>query len=218
MRLKILCLFAFFSAFSFFSCSDSEADVVSVSSTLVLDFNDNDSNPQVRLAVFFQLANEAQRSEHFVVTHEESGYSWTVSNPGIFSGLNKSYAYSANLSVSEGEDFPSGSYSVVYYDAAGNEDEAKFSVNYDKRILKSKVDTFSEFLSNSNQNIAVYDEDDELLFMGKAKSAWKSNAAILKDYKLAEIKRICYVTPGNTIVCMMPAEKLKENPAASESK
>ncbi|MBR1721953.1 MAG: hypothetical protein IJ727_05660 [Treponema sp.] len=211
-------MFAFFAAFSFFSCSDSEADVVSVSSTLVLDFNDNDSNPQVRLAVFFQLANEAQRSEHFVVTHEESGYSWTVSNPGIFSGLNKNYAYSTNLSVPEGEDFPTGAYSVIYYDAAGNEDEARFSVNYDKEILKSTVDTFRDFLSNSNQNVAVYDEDGELLFMGKAKSSWKTNAAILKDYRLAEIKRVCYVTPGNAIVCMMPSENLRESPDTGEKK
>ena len=65
-------------------------------------------------------------------------------------------------------------------------------------------------MPNPNENIAIYDESGELLFMGRAKASWKSNADILRDFKLAESKRICYVTPGNTVICFMPEEKLKE--------
>ena len=123
--------------------------------------------------------------------------------------MNKNYAYSVNLNAPEGESIPTGSYSVIYSDAAGNQDESKFSVNYKKELLTSNVENFKDFIPNSNENIAIYDDTGELLYMGKAKSAWKTNNMILRDYKLAETKRICFVTPGNTVVCMMPPEKLK---------
>ena len=196
--------------FSVISCSDSETDVLSASATAVFDFEDSESHPKARLAVFFQLGNEAQRSESFTVSNEESGYSWIVSKPGIFTGMNKSYAYSINLSPPEGKEIPVGSYTVTYYDAAENSDEAKFSVNYNKGLLSATSENFREFLPNANENIAIYDDSGELLFMGKEKSSWKTNSGILKDYKLAFSKRLCYVTPGNTVICLMPTENLKE--------
>ena len=210
MRIKIFCLFLIFSIFSFFSCSDSEADVVSVSATAIFDYSEKESVPAQRLAVFFQLANQAQRTESFTVTNDNSGYAWIVSNPGIFTGMNKSYTYSVNLNPPEGKEIPTGIYTVEYYDAAENKDEAKFTVYYNKELLKSTTENFKDFLPNPNENIAIYDESGELLFMGRAKASWKSNADILRDFKLAESKRICYVTPGNTVICFMPEEKLKE--------
>lgn len=184
--------------------------MVSATATAVFDFKDNENPPSVRLAVFFQLANEAQRTESFTVSNDETCYIWHVSKPGIFTGLNKNYAYSVNLNAPEGEALPSGAYKVIYHDAAGNEDEARFSVAYNKELLSSNTESFRQYLTNSNENIALYDDSGELLYMGKAKSSWKNNAAILKDYKLCDVKRVCYVTPGNSIVCMLPAEKMKE--------
>ena len=204
-----LCSFSVILALFTISCSETEADVVSTSVSTVFDFADKESNPSVRLAIFLQVTNEVQRTESFTVSHEESGYSWTVAKPGIFSGLNKNYAYSANLKAPEGAEIPTGLYSVTYTDAAGNQDEIKFSVNYKKELLTSNSETFREFLPNSNENIALYDDSGELLYMGKAKKTWTTNAAILKDYKLADTKRICYVSGGNSVVCMMPEEKLK---------
>ena len=207
----IVCIIVSVFSFSLFSCSDSEADVVSASGTAVFDYKDKESAPNLRLAVFFQVANEAQRTDSFTVSNEESGYTWEVTNPGIFTGLNREYAYSINLNPPEGKEIPVGTYSVVYYDAAESKDEAKFSVNYKKELVSSTVENFMEFLQNPNENIAVYDGSGELLYMGKAKSTWTNNYDILRDYKLAETKRICYVTPGNTVICLMPEEKLKES-------
>lgn len=194
---------------SFFSCSESEADVVSATASAVFDFSDEENPPAHRLAVFFQVSNEVQRSQSFTVTNSQSGYSWFVAKPGIFTGMNKSYAYSVNLNAPEGEEIPVGAYSVIYQDAAGNEDSITFSVNYKKELLTAKAADCKEILGNVSENLAIYDDSGELLFMGKAKNSWKTNEAILKDYKLAETKRVCYVTAGNTVICMMPEEKLK---------
>jgi len=194
----------------FFSCADSETDVVSASSTVIFDFKDNDSAPSARLAVFLQVTNEVQRTESITVTNEEIGYIWNISNPGIFTGMNKKYAFSLNLSAPEGENIPKGSYKVKYSTADGEEDESIFLVNYNEKLLTSTTENFKEFLTNASENIAVYDDSDELLFMGKAKSTWKTNAAILKDYRVADKKRACFVTPGNTVICMLPEQKLKD--------
>ena len=211
MRRLIICLIFSALFFSFFSCSDTEADVSSAFGTAVFDFKDNESAPELRLAVFLQLSSEAQRTDSFTVSNEESGYSWEVSNPGIFNGINREYAYSINLNPPHDGEIPQGSYSVTYYDAAEGKDEARFSVNYKKELVTSTAQTFLEFLQNPNENIAIYDSSGELLFMGKAKPAWKENGEILRDYKLAESKRICYVTPGNAVICLMPEEKLRED-------
>ena len=209
IHLRLLCSLYVIFLLSFFSCSETEADVVSASVSTVFDFADNESNPSVRLAVFLQVTNEVQRTESFTISNESSGYSWTVAKPGIFSGLNKNYAYSANLKAPEGAEIPIGLYSVTYKDAAGNQDEIKFSVHYNKDLLTAKSENCRELLPNANENVAVYDDSGELLYMGRAKKTWTTNAAILKDYKLADSKRICYVTGGNSVVCMMPLEKLK---------
>jgi len=209
MRLRFFCILSLIFSLGLFSCSESEADVVSVQGTTIFDFKDDEFNPTCRLAVFLQVTNEVQRTESFTVSNKYSGYSWNVAKPGIFTGMNKSYAYSVNLNAPEGESLPTGEYSVKYCDAAGNEDEVKFFVNYKKELLTSTTANFKEFLPNSIENIAIYDDAGELLFMGKAKNSWKTNDAILKDYRLAETKRICYVSSGNTIICMMPSEKLK---------
>lgn len=210
MRRFFFSLLAFFVPFFFFSCSDSDADVVAASATAVFDFSDENSAPVSRLAVFFQVANEVQRTESFTVTCAGSGYYWTVSNPHVFSAMNKSYAYSINLSPPAGESIASGPYSVKYYDAAGKEDEFKFSVSYAEALVTAKSSEVKALLPSAIENIAVYSESGELLFMGKSKNSWKTNADIIKDYKLAQIKRKCYVTPGNTVICMLPEENLKE--------
>ncbi|MBQ8680512.1 MAG: hypothetical protein IJ530_12235 [Treponema sp.] len=202
------CFIALFS-FSLFSCAESEADVVSASATAVFDYSDSESLPSVRLAVFVQVTSDIQRADNFTISNTESGYTWSVAKPGIFTGLNKSYAYSLNLNVPEGDSFPTGEYMLLYKDAAGSEDSIRFSVNYDKELLSANSTACKKILSNVTENVAVYDASGELLFMGKAKSSWKNNDAILRDYKLARTKRICYVAPGNSIICMMPAEKLK---------
>lgn len=211
-RFRFLGLSLIFSLFllCFFSCAESDADITSASSAVIFDFSDNENPPSARLAVFLMLANEAQRTESFSVSHEDSGYTWFVAKPEIFSENKngKNYACSLNLVPPDGEDIPVGAYTVVYSDSAGNDDDAVFSVNYDEKLLSSTTANFKDFLGSLTENIAIYDDSDELLFMGKAKKAWTSNAAILKDYKLADTKRLCYVTAGNAIICLMPKEKL----------
>lgn len=194
---------------SFSACSESEPDVVSVTSSIVFDYADSENPPEQRLAVFFQVSSAVQRTEAFDVTHEDSGYSWHVSKPGIFTGMNRSYAYSASLNPPAGGEIPLGLYSVIYTDAAGKEDSLTFTLNYKKELLSAKSGNCREYLTSPSENISIFSDSGELLFMGKAKSSWKSNEDILKDYKLAETKRICYVNPGNSIICMMPEEKLK---------
>ena len=197
--------------FSLFSCSDSQADVVFATANTVFDYKDADSNPSVRLAVFFQLNNEVQRTESFEVYNQESGYSWNVNHPGVFSSLNKNYAYALSLNAPEGESLPRGNYSVKYFDAAGNEDSTDFTVNYKKELLTSTAATCREILGQSTENLAIYDDKEQLLFMGSAKNSWKDNAAILKDYKSACWKRQCFIASSTSVICMMPMEALQES-------
>ena len=203
------CALIFLFSLLLFSCAESVADVVSASSTTIFDFADSENPPEQRLAVFLQVTNEVQRTDSFKISHDKTGYVWNVIKPGIFTGQNKSYAFSLNLNAPECENIPEGEYTVTYFDAAGNEDSVKFTVTYKKELISSNSQNVKALLQGATENIAIYDDSGELLFMGKPKNTWASNEIILKDYKLAESKRLCYVTSGNTIICMLPAEKLK---------
>lgn len=207
----------FFSASVFFllvpfllcSCADSDADVISVTASVVFDYGTEKSAPVSRLAVFSAVSSDARRADSFTVTNKKSGYVWTVWNPSVFKGDSREYACAAALSAPYGETIPAGEYEIVYYDAAGEEDAMRFFVDYDEHIPESSADELKDVLKGSSEYVAVYDSEGELLYMGRPKASWIDNSAILREYRIGDTKRICYVTPGNGVVCMLPPEKLR---------
>ncbi|MBQ0051003.1 MAG: hypothetical protein KBT11_02940 [Treponema sp.] len=203
-------VFALVFSFLLYSCADSEADVVFSAGTVIFDFADEETVANTRLAVYVQTSSEVQRADYFTAENEDSGWIWTVHSPEMFSVDSKQYAFASNLRSPQGESIPQGKYNVVYYDAAGKSDEMAFEVKYNKDLLKVKSEKSPELVPNKTEYLAIYDNQDELLFMGKRKNNWRDNAAILKDYKIGHKIRVCYANPSNTVVCLMPAQLLKE--------
>lgn len=197
--------------FLFFSCADGASGALSATGTVVFDFKDAESAPVQRLAVFVQLDGDVRRCGGLTVSNAGSGLSWAVSKPEIFTGQNRGYACSLNLGAPYDEPIPDGKYAVMYTDASGDEDIVDFSVAYDKALLSSTSGTCRDFVPEASENVAIYDGAGVLLFMGRPRASWGTSEDVLRDYKLAQTKRVCYLGSENTVICLMPPESLRDD-------
>lgn len=197
--------------FLLFSCAGDTAEISNATESLILEYSNSESFPESRLAVFIQPDNAVQRTEDFSVENLEHGYVWNVNSPEIFEASGKQFAYCAELRPPDGEHFPKGNYRIVYNDAAGNSSEVIVQLDYDENILRKKSSEIAGFISEKVENIALYDEMNELIYFGRRKNGWNSKSDMLKEYKNAFSMRICYSSPSNSLVCFMPEEFFERN-------
>ena len=68
------------------------------------------------------------------------------------------------------------------------------------------------------KKIAIYSNEDELLFFGEEPHSWENNENILMELKTAWSKRVCYCINGNSIFCLMPPVELGNKNYIKEDK
>lgn len=205
-KISLKSCFILAAVFLFFSCAVDDAEISNASTSLILEYSDEKNPPSVRLAVFVQTKNAVQRTDSFSAENLDSGYVWNVSSPKMFETNGNQYAYSTALKAPDGENIPKGSYKIVYYDAAGNSSEFIVQLNYDDSLLEKKSSEIQDVIPSKVENLAVYDDMNELIYFGKRKSNWTSNRAIQNEYKVASSSRVCFSTPSNSVICFMPEE------------
>lgn len=210
-RLLFTIFLIFFVFLSFLSCAVDDAEISSASESLILDYENEEKIPDVRLAVFIQTKNAVQRTESFSVENLDSGYVWKVNSPEMFESGDRQFAYCTDLKAPEGENIPKGSYKIVYSDAAGNSSEYIVPLNYDDTLFEKKSSEIAEKIPGKIENLAVYDEMGELVYFGKRKNEWTSVSSIRNELKIASSMRVCYSTPSNSVICLMPEEFFKKD-------
>lgn len=193
-------------AFFLASCSDTTPQVTSVTPVVVFEFQDSTSAPTMRLSIFAETT-DVQRVKELRAVHEESGIQWRIASPRKISGKDaKTWAGYTNLVPASGSVIPLGKYTITYEDASERECEASFFITYPSTFVKSKAYEFPGlFMDNYTENIALYAIDGTLIYYGKRKSGWGTNANIRQDYMIADSMRICYTSLSGGVVCMMPA-------------
>ena len=68
------------------------------------------------------------------------------------------------------------------------------------------------------KKVAVYSNEDVLLYFGDENSHWKVSEDIIAEYKNAWCKRTCYCMSGNSIICLMPPVELGNKEYVNEKK
>ncbi len=209
--ISITCLiFAMLLMLVFISCSDSNPSIAKVEHSLVFDYKDESSPPQVRLSVFVQPNSSVLRAKEISAVHEESGMEWLCQSPVVFHGGDgKDYAGCTSFVPPYNSELPQGIYYVFYRDKAGRECEAEFSVNFTADFALKNYDQLPNYVSiPNNERIALYNSEGILIYCGKRREEWKDNAAILADYGTAEKMRVCY--ESGTLFFMLPFEPLQK--------
>jgi len=196
--------------FSFFSCSDATPELVLASGSMVFDYENEESLPRTKMAVFVQMDSEVQRADRLELESRLTGYNWRIASPKLFRNGDRKWAYYTNIQPPAHENIPSGIYDFRYIDAAGEEALASFMLSYPKELVETKAPDVRSVLPSVTESVALYDKNNVLVFFGKTRNNWNTNAAILRDFNNAIIKRRCLSADNNRIICLMPAESLLE--------
>lgn len=207
---KIFVIIAFLSVI-FTSCDSEDSEIVSTTASAVFDFKNEKDAPSAHLSFFVQINNELQRSEFMEIKKNDSSYVWRIVKPQLISNDNKKWAGSSNIVYPDGQNIENGTFTIMYQDAAGNEVFKDAKIEFDKKLLKCTAKDCKKLINSGVvENYALYDDAKNLIFFGRKKSAWNENADILKEYGSCKELRVCYSTVNNSIICLMPAEKVEK--------
>lgn len=206
------CFFAAAFPSVIFSCADSTPSLAKAIPSVILDYKDEQNVPAARFALFVRTNSDNRRADNFTVKSLEDPLKleWKVSNPKIVTMDNQEYIFAESLSTADSSPFKKGLYKIVYTDAAGQETETSFRLDYREELFSIKSPEIRSELGNVMENIVVYNEFNMIIYIGKKKSTWKDDAGILKDYKAAAYTRTVYFSDDYKIVCLMPVSKIEK--------
>ena len=223
---KSLGLFLLSSAIFFSSCANDNPESTLVEHKIIYDFRDAESSPEVRLSVFVALESKIQMGASMKLVNEDSGLEWNCSS-GTLDKIelrDMKWVGSTNFVPVKNEVFPSGRYRVVYEDLAERECESSFELKYPENIFGLKSSEFPGAINTSiSKKIAVYSNEDVLLYFGDEPAKWNTSEAVIMDYKNAWCTRVCYTICNDTVYCFMPPnilgnkEFIRENADASKN-
>lgn len=215
MRKKNHCIFIFllFSLIAVFAaCSQSLPEVRSGSCGLVLEYENMDSYPEVKLSVFLQSSSEVRRYETLSVHAMSSDYSWTVYDVIKSTENKKSFIGYNNLIMPENLKFPTGSYNVTAKTLDDEETELDLNLNYDQSVYSVKGSDVSKFIKNKSyrKKIAAYSEDGYLLFYGPLNGDNSTIQKLAKNYSEATYYNEVYIAPNASVTFIMPKQSFEE--------
>ena len=210
--------FVFIVSLLFFSCSSSLPDVKAVRAVSIFDYTDGDSYPRMRLAVFTEAGSDVRRAESIRIVSKETGWEWKADDVEIFSSDAKMWAGYTNF-VSPGDRaIPQGAYTLFYTDALGHDAESSFSVFYPASLRRTRAGEAKEKLGTGvSERIAVYDEEDVLIYFDVRKAEWKSDDDVWREMGNASLMRLCFSNADASVLCFMPfIDRPEISPAIGE--
>ncbi|MBQ0039351.1 MAG: hypothetical protein KBS64_02850 [Treponema sp.] len=195
----------------FISCSDDNPEVSTVDHKLVFDYKDMESAPEIRMSVYLVMVSDVSRGASMKILNEESGLEWHCGSADLrrVSGAGGKWAgCSTFVPVGKGC-FPKGRYNVTYEDKAENECDTSFTLKYPDGLDELKASEFPLGLKIPfEKRLAIYSNEDVLLYFGEDNPAWETNKDIFAEFKNAWSKRVCYSLSRDSIYCLMPVEEL----------
>lgn len=219
-HLAIFTLFLLIVSYSLLSCSDSVPKINNVNQSVIMDFSDEQSPAVVSLSVFIQSDSEVRKIDSLTLTNVNSSLSWTSRTIELLQGKNnKFWAGYSNFKAVQGTFFPQGRYTVLIEDKAGNESESSFILNIPDEIKKGNLKSIRAYLSGNSvqflKNIAIYDGENNLLFLGEENENFSTDEQFIKKYPEGVKKRPVYLINGGTVTILFPSEEI--NNQSSES-
>ncbi|MCF0242686.1 MAG: hypothetical protein HUK25_08615 [Treponema sp.] len=197
---------AFFSLSIFFSCSQTVPEINSASSSVIFDYENTESLPQIRLAVFMDLESDARRSEKFKIRCKYSGYEWECENPVNFQNGKKTFSGYSNFVMPENLPFIEGQYLLDYEDAAGEKKSVTFSVYYNREICDKNSSEVLSLMETQKyeRKIAVFKENDVLSYYDVYTEDLNEASKVWERYADGEYFRDVLLVNGNRAIILMP--------------
>ncbi|MCQ2591558.1 MAG: hypothetical protein MJ188_02135 [Treponema sp.] len=203
---KILTLILF--SVAFLSCTQVVPEVKSATATIIFEYKSLDSLPTARFSVFVESNSDAHRYETMKVTSNSTNYVWELNEVIKIQNSNRMFAGNTNMIVPEGEKIPFGEYHFVYTNADGEKVETNLNFNYDSAFYTTKASEIPAFMKTKfgKKYIAIYDNENKLLFYGERTDNLSDTRKIWNKYKTAHHFNEVWTLQNSSVMCILPTE------------
>ena len=191
----------------FLSCNDSPPHIQDARFRAVFDFKSHTEPPEMSVMLFVHPDTDASLVSKIILTHAQSGYSWSITEPVILKEAQSEWAGSAHI-VNVPAVFAQGDYYVRYIDAAERESGMALTLVYPPQLVAGTAASALENVPLSSvRQVALYDTEDRLIYYGERRRQWTTGQSVTADYPAARSYRDCYVSPS--AILLMPLEALE---------
>lgn len=192
----------------FFSCANTTPDLLSSRASVIFDYQDEQSPPLVRFAVFAETRSDARRVANIRIVSQTNEYEWFTDNVQLISSSDRQWAGYVNFVCPANELPPAGEYTLFYTDATGESAQSPFYIAYPVALAQAKAGDVQLILGQDIiERVAVYDSNGRLMYCDERKAGWMTASAVWDEMKTAARMRICFSTPSNTVICFMPPQE-----------
>jgi hypothetical protein len=195
-----------------FSCADSVPAIADAKLMAVFEFSAEGARPSMFLFEMVYPTSTIDFADSLLLTHPASGFVWKSINPLELRNNNVVWICSPRLAPYNNEEgFAEGQYLATYTDTSGRVSERTVRLVFPQGLKTSTTQTVAALLpENTVRKIAVYDEDENLLYYGERSDGVTTNDEIHSHYSTAFSYRECISTSGNTVTVLLPPVYLCE--------
>ncbi len=194
----------------FISCSQNTPELYSPDYSVIFDYEDEETQPSARLAIFASSSTDVRRFQRIVITSLETGYSWDTDVIARLEDNNEQWAGCTNIVAPVDEKIPTGKYQISYYNADEKECQVTLDVKYDAEIYDVLLPSLAEFMSKKHgiEKIAIYDIDHVLLFFGDRTEELLTTRDIWNTYRQAASYQVIWYSRNGNVICIAPEKQV----------
>ena len=210
---KILHILFIFSCCSilwaFIGCSQNLPEIYQTEYSVVFTYKDEISHPSARLSIFVETGSDPRRCERLEIKSLSSDYIWNTKQISRIGTVDRKWAGNVNFIVPENERIPLGKYDVKYVSADESENETHITVFYDESFYDSFAsDVPNLMMFKGVENIAIYDENRSLLYLGEKTQELSTKGDIFNSYNDAVYYQDVWFSNDDSVICILPENKL----------
>lgn len=199
MGSKSFILFLLLAIFSIFSCSNTEPGILGVYPQFIYD----SESQEMFLSVFASFTSDISRIEKMELLHEDSKLLWKCNNLEQVHSQDNKYQYVGCSSFAPVDKiFPSGFYQVVFWDSVGKK------ISYNFTLKKITLPENAEKVPRKERYVAVYDVNDEMIFLGRENTAIDQINELKNKYPDGVYRRRIIKSKESNVMYFMTKESL----------
>ena len=194
---------------SFIGCSQNLPEIYQTEYSVVFSYKDEVSNPTARLSIFVETGSDPRRCERMEIISHDANYKWNTKRITKIATVDRKWAGNVNFIVPDKERIPCGKYDVKYISADENENITHIDITYNDAFYDSvakDVPSLMEF--NGEENIAIYDNNRALLYLGEKTEELSTKGDIFNTYNEAVYYQDVWFSNDNSVICILPENKL----------
>lgn len=186
------------------SCAQNIPEVVRSEGTLIFEYADEESMPEVRLAVYTETSSDPRRTSSVEVLCLENGFQWESDRIVIYESGDQSFAGVQNLYMPQDRPFAGGEYQVVYKTLTEEKDQNRFYLSAHYDVYSMTVSEAEQYMRerNGRKKLMIFDEEGHVLFYGEPSDFPDP----LNSFPETASYRYVWTCSGN-LMCLLPCVK-----------